>query len=630
MTPSAHTAHVAPVAPTAGAVLAVRPAPTATLHDGFWAARQRTNARVSLDRAWGFLHTSGALPNFVAAAAGEPVAHRGEQNQDAEVYKWVEAASYEVARSGDPTLADRLREACATIVAAQEPDGYLHTWYQLNPARPRLGGLTDGGPDETYTTGHLVQAAVAHHRATGERALLEAASRMVGWLDRTLFAVDPTAVTGHPGLETALVELYRETGDGHVLELAAHLVSVRGHGVLGEHRFGSSHYQDYLPLDELPTLTGHAVAGLYLMCGATDVAVETGDTALLGHVERLWQRTVATKAYLTGGLGSRPRNEDFGDDYELSPDSAYCETCAAVAMVMWSWRLLLATGRSRYADAIERTAFNAVLVGVSLDGTAFRYDNPLQVRAAHRTPAAERALPRSAWFELACCPPNVMRLLASWGHYQATVAADGLLRIEQLTGCAVAWDDDGRFEVRTDYPADGRVDVTWRGGTLDQVVAVRVPAWVRRVTVDERPVTPADGYVTVDRRWTDGDTVTVRLELLPRLTAAHPRVDAARGCLAVEYGPLVYCVERADADDLRLRPDVGGIQVRRDPRHWVELDLPTVRADVSGWHESLYRDLPDVPATATAAAPARAVPYFAWGNEGAGPMRVWLPTDPCG
>lgn len=620
------TPRIAPVAPTAAATGALRPAATATLRDGFWAARQRMNAAVSLDRAWTFLHSSGALPNFDAVAAGAPGPHRGECNQDAEVYKWVEAASYEVVRTGDPTVAARLGEACQAIAAAQAPDGYLHTWYQLNPTRPRLGGLTTGGPDETYTTGHLVHAAVAHHRATGSRTLLDAANAMAGWLDRNLFTPRPRMVTGHPGLEMALVELYRETGERRALDVAARLVSARGHGVLGDHRFGSSHYQDYLPLTELPALTGHAVAALYLMCGATDVAVETGDAELLGHVERLWARTVATKAYLTGGLGSRAKNEDFGDDYELSPDSSYCETCAAVAMVMWSWRLLLATGRSRYADAVERTAFNAVLAGVSLDGTAFRYDNPLQVRDGHRTPAAERALRRSEWFELACCPPNVMRLLASWGHYQATVADGGLLRLEQLTACRVPWGDAARLDVRTDYPADGRVELVRHGPPATAAVAVRVPAWAHRVTVDGLAAAPVGGYVAIERRWEDGDAVTVELDLRPRLTVAHPRLDAVRGCAAVEYGPLVYCVEHTDGlADLRLVPDADRIRTRRGPDGWVELELPTVRDDPGDWGDALYRELGEATSAGTVEAPTRAVPYFAWGNGDAGPMRVWLP-----
>lgn len=623
---------IMPIVPSPHARVASRPLTGGSrIHASFWAHRQDVNARTSLVRGWEFLDTSGALPNFVAVAEGARVSHRGECNQDAEVYKWVEAASYEVARTGDETLAGWLGSAVQKIVAAQEPGGYLHTWYQLNPEAARLGGLTNGGPDETYTAGHLLHAAVAHHRATGSESLIAVARRVVDCLDGMLFTPSPAMVTGHPGLEMALVELYRATGYRRALDVAAQLVDSRGHGILGTHRFGSSHYQDYLPVREMTTLTGHAVAGLYLMAGVVDVATEMGDQGLLDAAERIWENTVTTKSFLTGGLGSRAKNEDFGDDFELAPDSAYCETCAAIAMIMWSWRLLLATGRARYADQIERTAFNALLVGVSIDGAAFRYDNQLQVRDAHRSPACRAGLERSPWFELACCPPNVMRLLASWDHYQASVTADSTLLLHQLATAAVRWDSDTVLEVATSYPWEGRVELTYRGPEARRAVRVRVPAWAGEATVDGRAVTPVDGHVDIVRTWHDGDVVRYELRLEPRWTVAHPRVDALRGTVALERGPLVYCVEQAGAaeapvDDLRLRPEPVELT-----EHWddavgvLSLDVPVDVVDVGAWEGSLYRRADEVPATPVSSTSVRAVPYFAWGNRGVGPMRVFLP-----
>lgn len=626
---------IAPVAIRASGVDSIPLSPGACIQGGFWAHRQAQNADVSLVEAWPWLELSGALPNFRAVAAGG-VGHRGEANQDAEVYKWVEAASYEVARTGSQDLRSLLDEAVQAIAGAQREDGYLHTWYLLTPGTVRFSGLRTGGPDETYTAGHLLSAAVAHHRATGEHTLLNTARMLALCLDTELFTPQPTAVTGHPGLEAALVELYRETGDVHDLRLAKHLIDARGHGQLGTHRFGSSHYQDDVPVRDALALTGHAVAGLYLMTGATDVAVEAKDTELLAASERLWDSVAQERSFITAGIGSRPKNEDLGNEYELSPDSAYCETCAAVGMVMWSWRLLLATGRSKYADMIERVLFNSLLVGVSLDGMTFRYDNPLQVRGGLHTRAEERALSRTPWFDLACCPPNLMRLVASLGHYAASMGSDDSLRIHQYFDGVIPWSDAAEVEVRTSYPWAGRVVLTYRGAQMVGAVEVRVPAWSRNTRV-EVAGQPVDGvsrgtYLRLDRHWQNGDSIVVDLDIEPRLVRAHPRVDAVRGCVVIERGPLVYCIEQVDnpapIDDLRVGSGLTGLTQHHDDNLGVTtLTFDTRRVDLAGWTNVLYSDVRDLATAATESAIATAIPYFAWGNRGTGPMRVWIPVE---
>jgi uncharacterized protein len=626
---------IKPISP-ANPATARRPLRTAAvITSGFWGDRQRVNAAASIPAGWHWLEKSGALPNFLAVGAGASDLFIGEVNQDAEAYKWVEAASYEVARADEPELRRQLDVAVAAIVAAQAPDGYLHTWHQLNPGEPRFSGLREGGPDETYTAGHLLHAAIAYHRATGDRRLIDAALKLAACVKDQLFDPDLTMVTGHPGLEMGLVELYRETSESWLLELAAHLVNVRGHGVLGSHRFGSSHYQDYLPIRELPVLAGHAVAGLYLMCGATDVAVETGDDDLLASLCRIWDATVATRAYITGGLGSRPKAEDFGDDYELPSESSYCETCAAVAMVMWSWRMLVATGEKKYSDTIERTLHNGVLVGVSLEGTHFRYDNPLQVSGGHRTPAERARGERSEWFELACCPPNVMRLIASLGHYLANTSGSTLF-IEHYASSEIDW-DDSTVVMDSNSPWEASTTISYRGEDRAGTIAFRVPGWARSPLVDGAAATAVDGYVRVSRDWTDGDVVVIEFDQSPRFMVANPRVDDLRGAAVIEDGPLVYAIEEVDnpfaLDDVRLSGDGSDFRaVWNDSLGVRSLTGTAGLQDPAPWGPELYRPLKDTTNDVRPVLPISltAIPYFAWGNRGACAMRTWVPLASTG
>jgi DUF1680 family protein len=602
---------------------------SAEVSGGFWAQRQSVNATESIREGWAWLQKSGSLVNFASVAAGGGE-YLGEHNQDAETFKWVEAASFEVARTADPELRVWLDEAVTVILGAQEESGYLHTWHQLHPGGLRFDGIDHGGPDETYTGGHFIHAAVAHARATGERRMLDGALRLARHLDSAYFSRDADAISGHPGIEMALVELYRQTGEHDVRELARRVVHRRGHGWLGTHRFGSSHYQDYLPVAELPVLTGHAVAGLYLMAGATDVAIETEDTALLGSLERMWESMTRTRMHLTGGIGSRPKNEDVGDDYELNPDSAYCETCASIALVMWSWRLLVATGRARYAEVVERALYNGVLVGVGRDGRTFRYDNPLQVRGGHRTPAEQLAAQRAEWFELACCPPNLMRLLASIGHYVATRSGDELT-LQQLVSTRLDW-GEGELAVEAGMPWSGELRLAYRGRPHRSVLRVRVPSWAEGVELAGAVADVEPGYVRLDRDWSDGDIVSGVIRFAPRWTLAHPGVDALRGAVALEVGPLVYCVEQAGSaapvDRLAVAPADAALAAETDGRGFVALHATLRAATDDAWASPLYRTWTgseEVVVRVDAA--VRMVPYLDWGNAAPGPMRVWLPLE---
>ncbi len=576
-----------------------RPA-DATIDGGLWADRRRLNRERLIPDGARQLEAAGNLHNLRLAAGRAVGGYRGRRFSDSDVYKWLEAVGWEGSDAGE--------EAIGLIEAAQCEDGYLNTFYQVSPPGPRFGRLAWN--HELYCAGHLMQAAVAHARTRGDERLLRVARRFADLLVRE-FAEAGTE--GHPEPEMALVELYRLTGERSYLELAQKLVDRRGRGTLGPVEFGASYLQDRVPVREQAEVEGHAVRAFYLNAGVADLYLETGETALLEALERQWDDFTTGKAYLTGGAGAHHIDEAFGDPYELPPDRAYAETCAAIASILWSWRMLLATGEARYADLIERTLYNGFLVGLALDGGGYAYANPLQVRDAHRDPM-DIGSRRRPWFDCACCPPNVMRLLASLPHYLATRDGEGI-QVHQYMDATLPG-----LRMRTGYPWDGRVEleVTEPG---ERTVSLRVPPW-GATRLDGASVAP--GYARVRRDWRAGDRLVLELDLTPRLTAPHPRIDAVRGCLAVERGPLVYCLEGA-VDDARLDPRG---ELRAAPRDdllggivAIEARGARVTAPAPAWP---YGEMaaPAVPE------PLELVPYAWWGNRGDGGMRVWIPVTP--
>ncbi|MGP4050523.1 glycoside hydrolase family 127 protein [Streptomyces sp. 2A115] len=615
-----------PIRLSDGSHTALRPASDARITGGFWAARRRTNAAVSVPQGPSKLEEAGNLANLRAAADGKDGFTGDFQFQDSDVHKWLEAASWQLAdEPGDTELAARIDELASLLAAAQTEDGYLQTFYQV--AHPELRWQELGWGHELYCAGHLIQAAVAHHRATGRRQLLDVAERFAVHLDATFGpgkSID--GVCGHPEIETALVELYRETGERRWLKLASYFVDRRGHGVLSagvdrghDRDMGQAYWQDHLPVREAGTVVGHAVRQLYLLAGATDLAVETGEPELRAAMERLWEAMVSTKTYLTGGVGSRHDGEAFGDPYELPPDRAYAETCAAIASVQWSWRMALLTGEAKYSDLVERTLFNGFLSGIGLDGDSWLYVNPLQVREEYADRGGDQTARRTPWFRCACCPPNVMRLLASLPHYVASGDGAGLQLHQYATGLYRA--GGGAVRVETAYPYDGRITVTVAEAPADEQwwLALRIPGWAGTYALDGRPLTrPDDGWLRLSRRWSAGDTVVLDLPVEPRITHPDSRVDAVRGCAAIEYGPLVYCLEEPDHpelpgrfDDLEL--DAADPSLTAEPRP--ELLGGTTVVTARGRHR------PDgSPVTLTA------VPYHLWANRADGAMRVWIPV----
>ena len=470
----------------------------------------------------------------------------------------------------------------------------------------------------------------------GDGRLLEVAVRFADLTVRRFGEGREEATCGHPEVEMALVELYRETGNRDYLTQAGLFVDRRGHGHLRHSVFPPEYFQDHLPFRELPSVTGHAVRMTYLAAGAADVHLETGDRTLFEALDRLWDDMVATKLYFTGGLGSRHSDEAIGDRYELPSERAYSETCAAIATMQWAWRMFVATGGAKYLDVFERVLFNAYAVGLSADGKAFFYDNPLQRRPDHeqRSGAEAGGEPlRRAWFTCPCCPPNIVRWTAQLGDYVAA-ERQGALYIALYAESRIATDAFA-VSVETGYPWDGDVRLTVeRASDRPYAINLRIPAWARDVTLDGEPVAAQDGWLTVERTWAEGDTVRLHLPMPVRAHVSHPHLDATRGAVAVARGPLVYCVEQQDSpapvDDLVLSAGhIAAAEISSSTDGMPGAATLRLRAHIGpAPSPELYPEFtterPTAEATATATVPVALVPYFLWGNRGPGAMRVWI------
>jgi len=391
----------------------LRPVPldAVSLNDAFWAPRLKINREVTLPSQYKQCEDTGRLDNFRRAAGTKDVPFQGIYFNDSDVYKWLEAVSWSLATHPDKGLAKLLQTAADAIEAAQQDDGYLDTYYMFERANERWSNLKD--MHELYCAGHFIQGAVAHYRATGSSQMLDVATKLADLIG-SVFAPDKKVQTdGHPEIEMALVELARATGEDKYLKQAEFHVGVRGQGSIG----GGVYLQDHVPFRELHEVIGHAVRAIYLSAGATDLFLETGEAAVNTALAHQWDNMTQRRMHVSGGLGARYEGEAFGIDYELPNARAYTETCAAIASVMWNWRMLQHHGEARFADVMELALYNGVLSGLSLDGQSYFYQNPLADDGTHR---------RQEWFGCACCPPNIARLLASLTGYFYSVDNDSV------------------------------------------------------------------------------------------------------------------------------------------------------------------------------------------------------------
>ncbi len=603
---------------------------------GFWADRQQVNSEATIAHCHDWMEREGWVGNFRAAAEGRlPADRKGVVFTDSDVYKLMEAAAWEAGRSGSTDADDRFRALTEVIAPVQEDDGYLNTVFGRAGQPGRYSDLEWG--HELYCYGHMLQAAVARAR-TGEADLfVDVAKRAADHVCQAFGPGGIERVGGHPEIELGLVELARLTGEERYLQQAALFINRRGHQTLADIHWGRSYFQDDVPVREQEVFSGHAVRALYLAASAVDVAVETGDEALLEAIIGQWERTIARRTYLTGGMGSHHDGEAFGDDFVLPPDRAYSETCAGVASVMLAWRLLLATGEARFANLIERTLFNVVATSPAPDGRSFFYANPLHQRVPGVVPAPDFVSNRASsslrepWFRVSCCPTNIARTFASLGAYMATADGDGL-QLHQYADSRISTTlEDGRrvgIEVKTEYPRQGIVSIaiTESDGS-PWALTLRVPSWANEAWLEEsgtrRSVQP--GTTVVERSLSIGDRIELGLPLTPRWTFPDPRIDSIRGTVAVERGPLVLCAESVD---LPGRSSVDQIMVDAGS-DLVDGDVTVAAAgrlvDVAdqAWP---YDNSVDLPAQGDEIA-IPLMPYHNWANRGPSTMRVWIPTN---
>lgn len=596
------------------------------LTGGLLAERYQTNLEASIPSGWQQLWESHTVPNFYVVSGRRQGQVKGPRYIDSDGYKWLEGASWALAHSGDSRLREWVAEFTDVIAAAQEPDGYLNTQFMGERAGLRFTDLNHA--HEIYCFGHLTQAAVAHHRVTGERTLLEVAIRFADLLYRLFGPEGRWGTCGHPEAEMALIELYRETGEIRYLQLAMRMIDARGRKppVLD----GSPYLLDHAPFREQREAVGHAVRALYLYAGATDLYMETGEPALMETLKALWHDVFMRKMYITGGLGARYDGEAFGEAYELPNLRAYAETCAAIAGFLWNWRMLQVEPDARYADMMELALYNGILSGLSLDGTRYFYMNPLESRGGYE---------RQAWFGCACCPPNIHRTLASLPGYlysldEATVYVHFYAASELATHLP-----DGqpvRLQVQTDYPWSG--DIVLHPSTGRYRLAMRVPGWVSEaeVRVNGQPV-PAEAvpgrYLVLEREWQDGDEVQMSLSTPVQLMRANPRVEEDRASGVLMRGPVVYCVEESDVPDgnlmeLYLPANAGELKAVYDPtllKGVVAISGKAVLDTVARDQHPLYVPMNRYQYPQWRDVKVRWIPYYAWANRGAGAMKVWLP-----
>lgn len=631
-----------------------------TINDKFWSSFRNTMVREGIPYQWRALNDrvadaepSYCMRNFRVAAGKAAGGFGGYVFQDSDVAKWLEGVAYSLRWRPDAELEAVADGAIDAIVAAQQPDGYMDTYYIINGLDRRWTNLKDN--HELYVAGHMIEAAVAYYRATGKRKLLDAVIRLVDHIDSVIGPEDGKlhGYPGHPVIEMALARLYDVTGDEKHLRLAEYFIHQRGQSPLffeEENRrngndfpwkdspFRYQYYQAGKPFMRQDDAEGHAVRAMYLYSGAADVARLKGDEALARRCRILWDSTVRRRMYVTGAIGSSEHGESFTFDYDLPNDTIYGETCASIGLVFFARRMLALEIKGEYADVMEQALYNGVISGMQLDGKKFFYVNPLEVvpKACEKDHNKRHVKPeRQKWFGCACCPPNIIRLLTSLQDYVWSVDGDDVYAHLYAGGTAALELGNApvTLDVKTDYPWDGRVNIAVRSPKpVEFALHLRVPGWCRsyavRVNGEPLDATPVDGYLCLRRAWQPGDQVTLELAMPPRLIRANPRVREDAGKLAVARGPLVYCLEEADnGADLHLlrlngaKPDAFRVHWQEDKLGGiVELQCDGLRETDADW-DGLY--MSDTPVQ-TEPAQLTFIPYYSWSNRGVGEMRVWV------
>ena len=609
--------------------------------DGFWGQRLKASREVTIPLAFSKCEESGRYENFVKAAhPSEEYKVEGNPFDDTDVYKTIEGASYVLQTYPDKKLEAYIDSVLTVVAAGQEPDGYLYTFRTMNPKHPHSWSgdkrwvQVEVDSHEFYNLGHMVDGAVAYYQATGKRNFLDIAIKYADCVIREvgLGQGQIDRVPGHQIAEMALCRLYLLTGEKKYLDQAKYFLDRRGKT---ERR--NTYNQTHLPITEQDEAVGHAVRATYMYSGIADVAALTGDKEYIDAIDRIWENIVSKKYYITGGIGASRRGEAFGKNYELPNAEAYCETCAAIGNVYVNHRMFLLHGESKYYDVLERTLYNGLLSGVSLQGDGFFYPNPLETAGGYE---------RKPWFGCACCPSNICRFIPSVPGYVYAVNGNDLY-VNLYMPNTLTQKVNGKDVVlrqETGYPWNGDVQITIdKNSAKTFSLKLRIPGWVRgevapgelykyadgkslgyKVLVNGEEVSSEldKGYFTITRSWKKGDKVSLHLDMEPRVVTAREEVLADRGKIAVERGPIVYCAEAAD-NSFPVRSVLMSPVPAMTVSHGDILGYPVEK--ISTVAQTLHYDqmgrlrVDDVKLTM--------IPYYAWCHRGAGEMAVWLPTE---
>ncbi len=609
--------------------------------DNFWKPKIDKVATTTLAAC--IYQTEIATPrikNFEKVAARKGEKHQGIFYDDSDVFKALEAMSYSLKTHPAAAMEIKCDEWIDKIAAAQQPDGYLNTYYTLDAPDKRY---TDMSMHEDYNNGHLIEAAVAYFNATGKRKLLDVAIRWADHFDGLFGPGKRDWVTGHQELELALVKLYKVTKNERYLKLADWLLSERGKRLAKGYTWtdwkDTAYAQDILPVKEQTQITGHAVRAMYMYTGAADVAALTGDQGYMNAMKKVWEDVVYRNMYITGGIGSAGSNEGFSQDYDLPNEQAYCETCASVGMVFWNQRMNALTGESKYMDVLEKSLYNGALDGLSLSGDRFFYGNPLASRGQHA---------RREWFGTACCPANIARLVASLGDY-IYAKNDRDIWVNLFVGSdtkILLGKNEVALKMETNYPWTGNIKLNVDPSKKEKFgIRLRMPAWATRAgdagelyttKKDDLPVTPLtitvnglpftyrieNGYAIVEREWKKGDVMAYSIPMQVERIEAKPELKFNEDRIALQRGPLVYCIEGADnnghAWNIIIPTDARFTtidqQVLTEPVVALQAIVPVVSVDTKG--QSIQTENKKV----------TAIPYYTWANRGKNEMQLWLPV----
>ena len=617
--------------------------------DAFWGQRLQASREVTIPLAFSKCEETGRYENFVKAAnPSDDYVVGGYSFDDTDVYKTIEGASYLLQTYPDKKLMKYIDSVLVIVAAAQEPDGYLYTSRTMNPKKPhewagtKRWELVEDLSHEFYNLGHMVEGAIAHYQATGKRNFLDIAIRYANCVIREIGEGEGQVVRvpGHQIAEMALAKLYRITGEKKYIDMAKFFLDKRGYTSRTD-----EYSQAHKPVLQQDEAVGHAVRAAYMYAGMADVAAMTGDKSYIEAIDRIWDNIVTKKLYITGGIGATNQGEAFGKNYELPNMSAYCETCAAIGNVYVNHRLFLLHGHAKYYDVLERTLYNGLISGISLDGGGFFYPNPLQSMGQHQ---------RRPWFGCACCPSNVCRFIPSLPGYIYAVK-DNDVYVNLFMANDVNLKVNGKkvsLKQTTEYPWNGDVNVKiTRNSAGKFAMKIRIPGWVQgevvpsdlytytdgkrlkyNVKVNGEDVTSElnNGYFTIDRKWKKGDKVSVHFDMEPRTLKAHGKVEADRGRVAVERGPVVYCAEWPDNNF-----DVLSVLMNRNPKFEVEKSSMTIEnAGVTVTHP--FQKIKTSVQTLSYDEKGRLIakdqtlnmiPYYAWAHRGTGNMAVWLPNE---